>query len=75
MQNIRMTIRLPQQDGHIIDVFVRTGEFASRSEFIRRAIKEYSQNHMNEIIKKTEAIMKLQDMVNTIDQIQDFTKK
>ena len=70
-----MTIRVGLQDTQVIDMFVRTGEFSTRSEFIRRAIKEYSQNHMEEIIKKTEAMKKLQDMVNIIEQNKEYTKK
>ena len=75
MQDIRMTIRLSQQDTHIIDMFVRSGEYATRSEFIRRAIKEYSRNHMEEIINKAKAMKKLQDIVNDLEQIQDYSKK
>ena len=75
MQDIRMTIRLSQQDTHIIDMFVRSGEYSTRSEFIRRAIKEYSDNHMDGIIKKTQRMRKLQDMVNTLEQTQEYTRK
>jgi Arc/MetJ-type ribon-helix-helix transcriptional regulator len=75
MQDIRITIRLSQQDTHIIDMFLKSGEYATRSEFIRRAIKEYSQNHMEEIISKTKAMIKLQDIVNSLEQIQDYSKK
>ena len=75
MNDIRMTIRLSQKDAHVIDMFVRTGEFSTRSEFIRRAIKEYSHNHMSEVIKRTKAMKKLQDMVNIIEQTEEYTKK
>ena len=75
MNDIRMTVRLPRQDAYTIDIFVKSGEFSTRSEFIRRAIKEYSQNHMEEVIERTEAIKKLQDMVNILEQTQEYTKK
>ena len=75
MQDIRMTIRLSRQDTHIIDMFIKSGEYATRSEFIRRAAKEYSRNHMEEIARKTRAMKKLQDMVNSLEQIQDYSKK
>ncbi len=70
-----MTIRLSRQDAHIIDMFVKSGEYVTRSEFIRRAVKEYSRNHMEEIVRKTKAMKKLQDMVNSLEQIQDYSKK
>ena len=75
MQDIRMTIRLSKQDTHIIDMLVKSGEYATRSEFIRRAIKEYSLNHMDEIISKAKALRKLQNMVYNLEQIQDYSKK
>lgn len=75
MGDIRMTIRLPPYDTQVIDMFVKTGEFSTRSEFIRRAIKEYSQNHMEEIIKRAEAMKKLQNMVNIMEETQEYTKK
>ena len=75
MQDIRMTIRLSRQDTHIIDMFVKSGEYATRSEFIRRAVKEYSRNHMEEIIRKTRAMKKLQTMVYDLEQIHDYSKK
>jgi Arc/MetJ-type ribon-helix-helix transcriptional regulator len=75
MQDIRMTIRLSRQDTHIIDMFVRSGEYATRSEYIRRAIKEYSRNHMDEIVRKTKAMKRLQNIVNDLEQIQDYSKK
>ena len=75
MPNTRLTIRLPSQDIHIIDMFVRGGEFSTRSEFIRRAIKEYSRNNLDEFIKKTEAMKKLQDFVSTYEAAEEYLKK
>jgi len=67
MIDTRLTLRLSSQDIQIMDMFLRSGEFSSRSEFIRRAIREYQQNHMDEIIKKAEAVKKLQSLVDDIE--------
>jgi Arc/MetJ-type ribon-helix-helix transcriptional regulator len=67
MADTRLTLRLSVQDIQIIDMFLRSGEFSSRSEFIRRAVREYQQNHMEEIIKKAEAVKKLQNIVDDIE--------
>ena len=75
LQDIRMTIRLSRQDAHIIDMFIKSGEYATRSEFVRRAVKEYSRNHMEEIARKTKAMKKLQEMVNSLEQISDYSRK
>jgi len=63
----RLTLRLSMQDIQIMDMFLRSGEFSNRSEFIRRAIREYQQNHMEEVIKKAEAVKKLQNIVDDIE--------
>jgi Arc/MetJ-type ribon-helix-helix transcriptional regulator len=67
MADTRLTLRLSMQDIRVMDMFLRSGEFSTRSEFIRRAIKEYQQNHMEEIIKKAEAVKKLQNIVGDIE--------
>ena len=67
MADTRLTLRLSMQDIQIMDMFLRSGEFSSRSEFIRRAVREYQQNHMEEIIKKAEAVKKLQNIVDNIE--------
>lgn len=75
MQEIRLTIRISLKDNNIIDMFLRSGEFATKSEFVRRAIREYSMNHMEELIKNAKAMQKLQEIVNSIEQIEEYTKK
>jgi len=67
MADTRLTLRLSMQDIQIMDMFLKSGEFSSRSEFIRRAIREFQQNHMEEIIKKAEAVKKLQNIVDDIE--------
>ena len=59
MVDSRLTIRLSLQDIQIIDMFLKSGEFSSRSEFIRRAVREYQQTHMEEIIKNRMVIYKV----------------
>ena len=75
MQDTRLTIRLPSRDIHMIDMFLRSGEFSTRSEFIRHAVREYLLNHMNEVIKRTEAMKKLQELVNTYEAAEEYLKK
>ena len=74
MADTRLTLRLSMQDIQVMDMFLRSGEFSTRSEFIRRAIKEYQQNHMEEIIKKAEAVKKLQNIVGDIEVGKEYLK-
>lgn len=74
MPDVRMTIRLPIQDNQLIEMFVKTGEFSTKSDFIRQAIREYSNNHLEGVIKKAEARLKLQSLVNNIEATEEIWK-
>jgi Arc/MetJ-type ribon-helix-helix transcriptional regulator len=75
MVEARLTIRLPMQDLNIIDMFLKSGECSTRSEFIRHAVREYSQNHVEEIIKKAEAMKKIQEIVSLYEASEEYLKK
>lgn len=75
MQGTRLTIRLPLKDVRVADMFVRSGEFSTRSEFIRRAVKEYAEAHVEEIMKKAEKMKKLQELVNAYEANEKYLKK
>ena len=70
------SIRLPHKDAMVIEHFVGSGEFKSKSEFIRYAIKKT----MNEIIlqefheKMTEPIKK-KDMDKIQKEIKEIRKE
>ncbi len=75
MDTRRITIRLPQHDIHSIDLFVRAGEFATRSEVIRRAVNEFVKNYADSLIEKAEKIKKVQELENALDSIEPYMKK
>ena len=75
MVDARLTIRLPFQDISLIDMFLKSGEFSTRSEFLRRAVREYSQNHVEEIIKKAEMMKKLHEIVTIYEASEEYLKK
>jgi len=75
MDTRRITIRLPQHDIHSIDLFVRAGEFATRSEVIRRAVNEFVKNYADSLIEKADKIKKVQELENALDSIEPYMKK
>ena len=75
MDTRRMTVRLPQHYIHSIDLFVRSGEFATRSEVIRRAVNEFVKNYADSLIEKAEKIKKVQELENALDSIEPYMKK
>lgn len=75
METQRITIRLPQHHIHSIDLFVRAGEFSTRSEVIRRAVNEFITNYANSLIEKAEKIKKVQQLETTLESIQPYIKK
>jgi len=75
MEKNRITIRLPQHDLHSIDLFIRAGEFSSRSEVIRHAVNEFIQDYANKVIEKAEKIRKVQQLENAVESIEPYMKK
>lgn len=75
METQRITIRLPQHHIHSIDLFVRAGEFSTRSEVIRRAVNEFITNYANSLIEKAEKIKKVQQLEMAVESIQPYIKK
>jgi len=75
METQRITIRLPQHHIHSIDLFVRAGEFSTRSEVIRRAVNEFITNYANSLIEKAEKIKKVQQLEMAVESIEPYIKK
>jgi len=75
METQRITIRLPQHDIHSIDLFVRAGEFSTRSEVIRHAVNDFIKNYANNIIEKAEKIKKVQELELAVESIEPYMKK
>jgi len=75
METQRITIRLPQHHIHSIDLFVRAGEFSTRSEVIRRAVNEFITNYANSLIEKAEKIKQVQQLEMAVESIEPYIKK
>jgi Arc/MetJ-type ribon-helix-helix transcriptional regulator len=75
MENDRITIRLPQIDLRQIDLLIRFGEFSTRSEVIRHAVKEYIENHTTRILAKADKIKKIQELEAAAAAIEPYMKK
>lgn len=75
MKTDRITIRLPQIDIHQIDLLIRIGEFATRSEVVRHAVKEYIENHTTRILAQADKIKKIQELEAAVEAIEPYMKK
>lgn len=74
MEKNRITIRLPAQDLQSIDLFIRAGEFSSRSQVIRRALKDFIKKYTTQIIEKAENMRKMKELENAIEIIEPYIK-
>ena len=75
MENDRITIRLPQIDLRQIDVFIRLGEFSTRSEVVRHAVKEYIETHATRILAKADKFKQIQEMEAAVAKMEPYMKK
>jgi Arc/MetJ-type ribon-helix-helix transcriptional regulator len=75
METDRITIRLPQLHLRQIDLFIRAGEFSSRSEVVRHAVNEYISNYAGRILDKADKIRKVQELEAAVESIEPYMKK
>ena len=75
METDRITIRLPQLHLRQIDLFIRAGEFSTRSEVVRHAVNEYINNYAGRIIEKADKIKKVQELEAAVEAIEPYMKK
>jgi len=75
MDTQRITIRLPQRNIHSIDLFIRAGEFATRSEVIRHAVNDFIKKYADNIIEQADKIKKVQELEQAVESIEPYMKK
>jgi len=75
MDTQRITVRLPNTHIHSIDLFIRAGEFSSRSEVIRHAVNDFIQNYSEKVLEKAEKIKKVQELEMAVESLQPYMKK
>jgi Arc/MetJ-type ribon-helix-helix transcriptional regulator len=75
MEKTRVTVRLPLHDLQIIDLFIRVGGFATRSEVIRHAVNEFIEKYSDKVAKKAKKIKKVQEIEATISKLESYLKK
>ena len=75
MENDRITIRLPRIYLRQIDLFIRVGEFSTRSEVIRHAVKEYIGEQSDRVTERAEKLKKVQELEATVEAIEPYMKK
>ena len=75
METDRITIRLPKIYLQQIDLFIRSGEFLTRSEVIRHAVNEFINNHAGRIIEKADKLKKVQQLGNAVETMEPYMKK
>jgi Arc/MetJ-type ribon-helix-helix transcriptional regulator len=74
MEKNRITIRLPAQNLHSIDLFIRAGEFSSRSEVIRKAVNDFIKEYTTRVIEKAENMRKMKELENAVRIIKPHIK-
>ena len=75
METDRITIRLPRIYLKEIDLFIRVGEFSTRSEVIRNAVKEFITNQSDRIVQRADKLKKVQELEAAVEEIEPYMKK
>ena len=75
MEKQRITVRLSKKDLYSIDLFIKAGEFDSRSEVIRHAVHDFIKDYAAEFIEKAEKIKQVQKLEMAVESIEPYMKK
>ena len=75
MDHDRITLRLPDIYLRQIDLFIKAGEFQTRSEVIRHAVNEFIKNKASEILEKADKIRKVQELEAAVAAMEPYTRK
>jgi Arc/MetJ-type ribon-helix-helix transcriptional regulator len=75
MEKNRITVRLSNRDLHSIDLFIRAGEFSSRSEVIRHAVNHFIKDYADQVIQKAEKLKKVQELELAVEAIEPYMQK
>jgi len=75
METDRITIRLPRIYLRQIDLFIRVGEFSTRSEVIRHAVKEFISSQSDRIVERADKLKKVQKLEAAVEAIEPYMKK
>jgi len=75
MHTERITIRLPSRDLQSLDTLIKMGEFSSRSEIIRHAVRDFLKRRIPEFLEIAEKLKQFQQFNQKIESIEDYMKK
>ena len=71
----RITIRLPKQQIDQIDMLVKIGEFSSRSDVLRTAVKELMYDRIDKVAEHAEKLKKFEQLATTVRMMEKYSKR
>lgn len=74
-QTERVTLRLPESALEILDTFVLSGEFASRSEVIRKAIREFVRSNAGKVLESQKAAVELARLREELEEAREVLER
>ena len=75
MDNERITVRLPKRDLASIDAFIDLGEYTTRSEVIRHAVRDFLRKSTSEILESANQIKQVQQLQQEVKSINSYLQK
>jgi len=75
METEKVTVRLPISQINAIDAFIKLGEFASRSEAIRRALSMLIEEMVEKMHEKMDLMRRLHEIEAMTEEIEKLRKK
>jgi Arc/MetJ-type ribon-helix-helix transcriptional regulator len=75
MSNERLTVRLPEQHLEMMDLLIRLGEFSSRSEIIRLAVRDFILERSEKVTEYIKKMERMRDIQDSLQKLEEFKRR
>ncbi len=75
MNNKRLTVRLPERSLDLMDLMIKLGEFSSRSEIIRLAVRDFVLERSEKTAEYLKKMERLRDMQDSLEKLEEFKRR
>lgn len=75
MNNERLTVRLPKLQIQTMDMLIQWGQFSTRSEIIRLAVRDFINEQSENVADHIKKMQRLEELKESLDYLDEFKEK
>jgi len=75
MNSERLTVRLPKLQIQTMDMLIQWGQFSTRSEIIRLAVRDFINEQSENVADHIKKMQRLEELKESLDYLDEFKEK